>query len=570
MRALKISLLILIPLLLMAYGGWRAMGMLKKPPPPVRNLTVSRGDVSVKVVESGIVQPLKKVEVKSKVGGRILNLAVDEGQSVRTGQLIAYIDKKEIASQVEQIRAQLDAAYARLEQARTGAGYQSSQTQAQIEQAREALSTAEARLAQAREQARVQPSLTRASIAQAQANVASAQDNVRLLEESTHPQAVSQTEANVQENEATLENYARNLERQKQLQAKGFVSQRDVDSAQTQSDVARVRLEESRKRADILKKQIEVELRNARTRLSEAQAALDAARANAVQDGVRRKEYEAARAAVAQARSGLRAAQAGEAQNRMRLQDVQQAQASVAQLKNSLEEAETRLNDTTILAPMNGLVTKKYIEPGELITSGVATFSSGMPIVQVSDLSKMLVKININEVDIARVKVNERVDIKVDAYKGVVFRGRVSKVGSAALGGEAGQPQPSGVIKFPVEIEIAHPDPRLRPGMSAKNEIIVEERKNVVRVPIEGVSFEGKKAFVELVQSAAPGAKPEAKGVKPAETTQRRAVKVGLKSDIHAEILSGLKAGDKVRPAKFKGPARKGADLRMGPPPEEE
>jgi len=290
MRVMKIVLIILIPLALIGYGSWRVMGMFKKIAARPSSLEVSRGDVTVKVVESGIIQPLKKVEVKSKVGGRILKLAVDEGQFVQEGQLIAQLDKKEINSQVEQIRAQLDAARARLEQARIGAGYQTSQTAAQIEQARQALISAEARLTQARRQAEVQPVLTKASISQAEAAYRSAQENLNLLKESTHPQALSQAEATVNENQANLDNYAKNLERQKQLLAKGFVSQRDVDAAQTQYEVGKVRLDESQKRLDLLKRQIAVELRNAEIRRDEAKAALDSAQANAVQDEVRRRE----------------------------------------------------------------------------------------------------------------------------------------------------------------------------------------------------------------------------------------------------------------------------------------
>ena len=72
--------------------------------------TVTRGDVEIKVVETGQIEALKKVEVKSKVAGRVSQLLVDAGSIVKHGQLLAKIDPTEINSQVAQIAAQLDGA----------------------------------------------------------------------------------------------------------------------------------------------------------------------------------------------------------------------------------------------------------------------------------------------------------------------------------------------------------------------------------------------------------------------------------------------------------------------------
>src|SRR5689334_14977179 len=73
-----------------------------------RSEAVDRGDVEIKVTETGTIEPLKKVEVKSKVAGRIARLLVEEGSRVKAGDLLAEIDPTEINSQVAQIRAQVD------------------------------------------------------------------------------------------------------------------------------------------------------------------------------------------------------------------------------------------------------------------------------------------------------------------------------------------------------------------------------------------------------------------------------------------------------------------------------
>src|SRR5262249_24934392 len=87
--------------LLLAGGGWCAVSAPRAAPEPAARFeTVRRGDVEVLVTETGTIEPLKKVEVKSKVAGRISRLLVDEGLRVRAGQLLAEIDPTEINSQV--------------------------------------------------------------------------------------------------------------------------------------------------------------------------------------------------------------------------------------------------------------------------------------------------------------------------------------------------------------------------------------------------------------------------------------------------------------------------------------
>src|SRR5205823_12087219 len=100
-----------------------------RPPQPAastRLFTVRRGDVLVKVAETGTVEPLTKVEVKSKVGGKVLRLLAVEGDRVRAGQVLAVLDPIEQQTQVAQIRAQVTAARARLAQAQSEASYQRS------------------------------------------------------------------------------------------------------------------------------------------------------------------------------------------------------------------------------------------------------------------------------------------------------------------------------------------------------------------------------------------------------------------------------------------------------------
>ncbi len=136
-----------IPIIVLSAGIWWSLrSFAGAPAAPDRYDVVGRGDVEVKVSETGAIEALKKVEVKSKVAGRVDKLFVEEGSRVTAGQIVAIIDPTEIDSQVAQIQAQLDGARAKFQQVTKGAGLQVEQTGAGIRLAEEALKSAEARL----------------------------------------------------------------------------------------------------------------------------------------------------------------------------------------------------------------------------------------------------------------------------------------------------------------------------------------------------------------------------------------------------------------------------------------
>lgn len=548
---------------LVVSGVWWSIRLLTRAEAkPARYELVDRGLVEIKVTETGTIEPLKKVEVKSKVAGRIAKLHVQEGDRVQIGQLLAEVDPTEINSQVEQIRAQLDGAKARYEQAKRGVTYQEEQTQAAIRQYEQALRSAEARLKVVQEEDRAQPGLTASEIAQAEANVRAAEESLQLLQEATHPQAVVQAQSSYEDARASAENAQRNLERQQRLLMRGFVSEQVVDAAKAELAAANARRDQAKKRLDLIAEQNRLEIASAESRVAEARAALNRARANRAIVTIKSQEVQAARAAVEQARAQLKAAQSGTQQDRMRRDDVRSAWASVVQLENQLREFEVRQQDTRLLASMSGVITRRYIEEGELITSGVSTFSSGTPVLQIADLSRMLVKMSVNEVDVHKIRPGLPVEIRIDGARGVIFQGRVHTVAPAALGsgatGMSAQPGQGGqggsVIRFAVEVLIDRPDPRLKPGMSAKCTIIIDRKSNVLRVPNGCVEGSGANAKVQVVtQTVKNGQKTD--------VFTPRSVTVGLQGDSHVEIVSGLKPGERVKPGEFTGPRRKSIDL---------
>ena len=564
-----------LSLLFIVIIGWFGVkALMKSAPEELRSELVRRGNVEIKVVENGAIEPLKKVEVKSKVGGRIAKLLIDEGQTVLAGQALAMVDPEEINSQVAALRAQLKGTEARLASARKNSHYQQSQTSTNIDSVRQNVESAKARLEIAETESKVQPKLTEQSIQIAQASLESARsnlkallDNQNLMVESTHPNAVVAAQSAYDQAKAQADNANRNLVRQRQLLAKGFVAQQAVDGAETDTGVTLSHLREVKDRLDRIERTNKLEENNIRNQIASSESqvhqlevALDETRTT-VTPLTKRSELDSARASYRQALAQLESARSGKTQDAMRGDDIKAAEAEVSQIQNQLNENLVHQHDTTLRAAMSGVVTKRYVEQGELITSAIGSFSSGTAIFQISDLATMLIKININEVDISKVRLGLLTEVSLDSAKGTVFPAVVRKVATSALSadpaGQGGGGSSQGVVRFPVEIRVEKTDKRLKPGMSARCAIIVARRTDVLRLPANCVETVGGKSFVMLVTSAV-------KDGKPIETAAKREVVTGLRGDDYVEIVSGLKEKDRVRPNPFTGPVRKTIDIDMG------
>jgi HlyD family secretion protein len=438
---------------------------------------------------------------------------------------------------------------------------QAGQTTASVAQALASLKSAQARLLVAEEQYRVQPELNTSDVAQAEANLRAAQQAAELLVKSSHPQALVEADTNVQDAEANEQVSRRNLERQRTLLDKGFVSEQVVDTARSQHAAALARLDQAKNRKALLSEQQRLQRADAASRVDQMKAALDRAKSGSSDVAVRKKQVEAARADVQQAQAQLDLAKAGAEQDHMKQDDVVASRAAVRQLQSQLSEVKVRQGDTSLVAPMTGTVTRRYMEEGELVTSAVSSFSSGTPVFQVGSLERMIVKMTVNEVDVYRVKKGLPVEIRVDGARGEVFKGRVRKVAPASQGAASGDSQsaatanaPMGVIRFSVEIEMVDQADAIRPGMSARCTIVMDRHKNVLRVPANCVTGTGADATVQVATEHKTGAKTDV-------TYETRKVKTGLRNESHVEILSGLKEGEKLKPGEFAGPKRAGIRL---------
>lgn len=174
-----------------------------------------------------------------------------------------------------------------------------------------------------------------------------------------------------------------------------------------------------------------------------------------------------------------------ELQKKMLEADIQKTQVEVDKARDQKEQATRELESMTLSAPIPGLVVYLEIWKGSMmdkVQEGDNPWP-GQGLINLPDLSTMIVKTTVSEVDISKVKKDQRCTIQLDAVPGPVFSGVVTEVGTLARPKERG----SKINVFDVEIQLDSTDARLKPGMSARADIIIEEFDNVLSVPLEAV-----------------------------------------------------------------------------------
>ncbi|CAN1531706.1 multidrug efflux system subunit MdtA [Fimbriimonadaceae bacterium] len=515
-----------------AWQGWQAQ-MAAASKKVVQTATVTKGNVKVVVIENGTIDSVQSVEVKSRVTGRLAKLMVDEGDRVEKGQLIAIIDPQETEFRVRQDAAQL-----------RGAVSAAARTALEIEQRRESsratLAQAISRVKSLEMEVKSQPILTKAAIDEAQTTLDVALEEKTRLVRSVHPTEKSQAEAQVREAEANVQNAQTEVNRQEELLKSGYVAIRSVETARLNVELANSRLENAKVNLSRTPARHAVELRKADEQIASARATLSRAKANAVQNPMKEQDLASARAEVQKARTALRDA---EVLAKTREQNL----ASVDQLQSILDDSRRNLGETEIRAPIAGIVVKKGIQVGELAT-GLSTFGSGSTIVKIEDRGSMRVKLNMNEIDVAKLTLGMKATVDVDALPADQYTGKVNKIAPASTDSAAGAAATDAVVRYQVEIIIDNPNERLRSGMSAKCSLAVIDRQGVLTLPVDYVKKEGRKAFAFFPPDNPKDPKAKAKQV---------SITIGAQSGSVLEITSGLKDGDKVVKPDYDGPDRK-------------
>lgn len=523
---MKIKIALVVGFLILIIGGWafESRGGEKTTEVEYRYATIGTGELVRSISATGQVVALTAVDVKSKAGGNVVKLAVDEGSIVKKGDLIAIIDPADTRAAYDQADADLVGANAKTSQAEKSFELQSAQSKTEVSDARATLETMKVRLERAQIQYKRQPTLSQAAVETAQANYNAEVAALKRLQDVAVPQMRRDASGALNQAKAQRSEALADLDRQKSLLAKGYVAGSAVEKADAAAEAAKAAYDTAQQKQATLESDISTQIQTERLNVGRMQAALNQAKANVSENEVSRTTYEEAQKSIRSAEIALQKALDNQMQIEVRRSDILQARAATVRNKVSLANAKVQLDSTTVVAPRDGVVTLKYLEEGTIIPPGTSTFAQGTSLVQISDVTKLFVDCAVDEADVSNVKVGQSVRIVADAYRGETVPGIVTRVSPAAI-------TANNVTTVKVRVKVLPGGKvQLVPGMNATCEFITLQKANIITIPNQALQDDG----TVRVKTKDP-LKPET-----------RKVVVGETGNDSVEIISGLKIGEEV------------------------
>lgn len=405
---------LIIPFLLggMSYIIYRQVVIVPRQEAIKRILTVrvERQSLPVTVSANGTIKPERAINISPKNAGVLKTLLVQEGDTIKKGQAIAYMDDSNLQGQLMQARGQLAQAEANLQKLIAGNRPE--------------------------------------EIAQAKDQLDEALANLQKVIVGNRPQEIAQVEARLKSARANLRKAEDDFRRNKNLYIAGAISLQTLNQ----------------KRADRDSTQAQV---------MEVQQALALQK-----EGSRQEDIEQARAVARQKKHALTLLQVG-----TRKEDIEAGRAQVIVARGSLQNIQTQVLDTIIRAPFDGVVTKKFADPGSVVTptTSASSVSSALSSSILSLASTNQVVTNVAETNIAQIRLGQKVTITADAYPGATFEGQVSHIAAQAT-------VEQNVTSFEVKVTILS-DSRnqLKSGMNVDAQFQVERLNNALVVPTAAV-----------------------------------------------------------------------------------
>jgi HlyD family secretion protein len=299
----------------------------------------------------------------------------------------------------------------------------------------------------------------------------------------------------------------------------------------------------------------QADLAAARAREKEASLVLERARALAGDGVVAPAELDRAEAAADSARAQVEAARATLDRAESALEATRRR---VAQARAQAERARDLLQKTSIVAPIDGVVSRLQVREGEMVVIGLQN-QPGTTLMTISDLSGIHAEVKVAEADVLQLALGQSAEVTLEALPGRSFAGQVIEIGASAL------PQAGAVVaarEFRVVIRLAEPDAALRPGLTCDAEILTGELRGVTTLPLQAVVLRPPPgAAGEEDGGQGTGQGEEVRGVFVVEDGEARFVPVetGLIGGLDVEVR-GLPAGTEV----VAGPYQVLRDLQGG------
>jgi HlyD family secretion protein len=472
--------------------------------------TVARATVTQLVSVTGKTKPTQEIELAFEKSGRIVRISANVGDRVGAGQILVQLDSSDLAAQLAQANASVLAQQARLDQLVSGSRP-------------EDIEISKAQLAKAQQDLRNDYTtvftVLQDAYAKADDAVRKQLDDLFLNDEQTNPQLSFQT-SNTQKQ---INAEAGRVRATSELNAwKADLSLLTDTSSDAAYDAA---LQAGKNRLtffrafvndvnDALLGSISLSTSTVSTFKTNVGAARTAVNAASTALAAQEQTIASQKITVTQLRNQLNLKLAGTAPEEIEAQraQVRQAQASAANIQ-------AQLSKTSLRSSFAGIVTKQEGKVGQIVTPN-------SPIAAVISDKGLEIEANVPEVDIGRVALGKPVTVTLDALPGETFRGTVASV-------EPAETVVEGVSTYKTTVTFDAADARVKSGMTANMEILVDEHKDALALPQRAVITRNGKKYVTLVL--------------PDGTTEERQIVTGLRGQNgEVEIVSGLSEGDTV------------------------
>ena len=230
------------------------------------------------------------------------------------------------------------------------------------------------------------------------------------------------------------------------------------------------------------------------------------------------RSVEAAKADLATAKRGTEVVdEEGNITYEVSQDNVDAAKRALAAAQEGYDQAVAKASERTVTAPCNGNIVELNAQVGAPATGA----ESGKPLLQIADLTQMKVTVQVSEEDIAKVAVGQTANVTFPAFPDLTLQGSVTGIASiASTDGGMMSYDGSSAVSFAVDILIAQPDPRLKPGMTAKVSLVTERLDDVIMVPTMALMTDDGQNYYVMVQTDAE-----------AQTSERRDVTLVTKND---------------------------------------
>jgi HlyD family secretion protein len=354
----------------------------------------------------------------------------------------------------------------------------------QLQLANAAIQSAQAQLQQAVITSKAQPDQTDAQIQSARAAVLAAQARLRALQTGARLLERQQVEQEVAAAKANYDWAKIDYENTKKLYEQGAVALAALDAKLAAYNAAQAQYRRAQKTLSL------------------------------IQEGPRQEEIDAAEQTLRQAEEAYRQTITGKSQIALRQQQVQAARAALEQAKANRHYVQQQIDNAIIRAPYEGAIAQRWMEAGEMAIPG-------SPVVRLVSMDKLYFEANVPETLIREMKENQNVDVRIDAFPGKTFAGRVARIYPVAS--EAAR-------DFKVRITIPNVGTQLKPGMFARGKVMINTYRNVPLTPKVAIMESAGKTRVFIVQEG---------------KAQERPVKVRA-TDTELLYVEGVKPGEKV------------------------